>query len=80
MLFYLNMVTSHVIGTDLPTILHSASFLVSWQHCSCTRALRGKVATRGYFASRNNGIMDNEDLPPSSILLLFLENLDLKHN
>ena len=24
MLFYLNMVTSHVIGTDLPTILHFA--------------------------------------------------------
>ena len=23
--------------------------------------------TRGYFAPRNNGIMDNEDLPPSLV-------------
>ena len=36
-----------------------------------------ELSEGGYFASRSNGIMDNEDLPPS--LINILENLDLKH-
>ena len=37
---------------------------------ACTGHLSTSSRTRGYFASRSNGIMDNEDLPPSSMFCL----------
>ena len=44
MYYFTLMVTSHVIGTDLPTILHFACiFGNTVGSFSCTRALRGRV-------------------------------------
>ena len=72
------LVISHVIDTDLPTTMHYLRFYCSihdiWRLATQFSSSQREGA-KGYFASRNNGIMDNEDLPPSSILL---ENLDLK--
>ena len=62
-----NMVTSHVIGTDL---LHFACIFSElatlWVVLGVPWLSEGGPGTRGYFASRNNGIMDNEEFLPSS--------------
>ena len=58
------MVTSYVL-TDLPTTLHFA--------CIFSDTVGSLVGGyKGLFCFEKYGIMDNEDLPPSS-------NLDLKH-
>ena len=58
-MFFFFLVTSHVIGTDLPPILYFACIFSELATLQSSQ----REGTRGYFASRNNGIMDNEDLP-----------------